>query len=168
MPEYLGRRFGGERIRTYLAVLSLLLSVFTKISVWVHFQLLLAFCPRPSSICWLSQHWWHVCHVSTVRLTCTLEPCSSRCVSGGTSTSPLSSCWWSQLSTLLQVNKQPFTKVNADCHWLNVVMGQLMVSRFTTAWKRHSFKTKIIFHHNLPAEWATPQGVQEYLRWCTT
>uniref|UniRef100_A0AAV2LLX6 Uncharacterized protein n=1 Tax=Knipowitschia caucasica TaxID=637954 RepID=A0AAV2LLX6_KNICA len=32
MPEYLGRRFGGERIRTYLAVLSLLLSVFTKIS----------------------------------------------------------------------------------------------------------------------------------------
>lgn len=33
MPEYLGRRFGGERIRTYLAVLSLLLSVFTKISV---------------------------------------------------------------------------------------------------------------------------------------
>ncbi|XP_058495895.1 sodium/mannose cotransporter SLC5A10 isoform X2 [Solea solea] len=33
MPEYLGRRFGGERIRTYLAVLSLLLSIFTKISV---------------------------------------------------------------------------------------------------------------------------------------
>uniref|UniRef100_A0A3Q2D4K3 Sodium/mannose cotransporter SLC5A10 n=1 Tax=Cyprinodon variegatus TaxID=28743 RepID=A0A3Q2D4K3_CYPVA len=32
MPEYLGRRFGGERIRTYLAVLSLLLSIFTKIS----------------------------------------------------------------------------------------------------------------------------------------
>uniref|UniRef100_A0A3B5AII8 Sodium/mannose cotransporter SLC5A10 n=1 Tax=Stegastes partitus TaxID=144197 RepID=A0A3B5AII8_9TELE len=32
MPEYLGRRFGGERIRTYLAVLSLMLSVFTKIS----------------------------------------------------------------------------------------------------------------------------------------
>lgn len=60
MPEYLGRRFGGERIRTYLAVLSLLLSVFTKISVWVHFQLLLAFCHRPSSICRLSQHWWRV------------------------------------------------------------------------------------------------------------
>ncbi|KAI9525435.1 hypothetical protein NQZ68_005981 [Dissostichus eleginoides] len=32
MPEYIGRRFGGKRIRTYLAVLSLLLSVFTKIS----------------------------------------------------------------------------------------------------------------------------------------
>uniref|UniRef100_A0AAX7SDV4 Sodium/mannose cotransporter SLC5A10 n=1 Tax=Astatotilapia calliptera TaxID=8154 RepID=A0AAX7SDV4_ASTCA len=32
MPEYLGRRFGGERIRTYLAVLSLMLSIFTKIS----------------------------------------------------------------------------------------------------------------------------------------
>uniref|UniRef100_A0A3Q3EH65 Sodium/mannose cotransporter SLC5A10 n=1 Tax=Labrus bergylta TaxID=56723 RepID=A0A3Q3EH65_9LABR len=32
MPEYLGRRFGGERIRTYMAVLSLLLSIFTKIS----------------------------------------------------------------------------------------------------------------------------------------
>ncbi|RXM31959.1 Sodium/glucose cotransporter 5 [Acipenser ruthenus] len=32
MPEYLGRRFGGERIRMYLSALSLLLSVFTKIS----------------------------------------------------------------------------------------------------------------------------------------
>ncbi|XP_015264695.1 PREDICTED: sodium/glucose cotransporter 5 [Gekko japonicus] len=32
MPEYLQRRFGGERIRVYLSVLSLLLSVFTKIS----------------------------------------------------------------------------------------------------------------------------------------
>ncbi|XP_041085598.1 sodium/glucose cotransporter 5-like [Polyodon spathula] len=32
MPEYLGRRFGGERIRMYLSTLSLLLSVFTKIS----------------------------------------------------------------------------------------------------------------------------------------
>ncbi|XP_028669626.2 sodium/glucose cotransporter 5 [Erpetoichthys calabaricus] len=32
MPEYLGRRFGGERIRTYLSALSLLLSIFTKIS----------------------------------------------------------------------------------------------------------------------------------------
>lgn len=34
MPEYLGRRFGGQRIRVYLSVLSLLLYVFTKISVW--------------------------------------------------------------------------------------------------------------------------------------
>ncbi|XP_075755894.1 sodium/mannose cotransporter SLC5A10 isoform X2 [Pelodiscus sinensis] len=32
MPEYLQRRFGGARIRMYLSVLSLLLSVFTKIS----------------------------------------------------------------------------------------------------------------------------------------
>ncbi|XP_035390654.1 sodium/glucose cotransporter 5 isoform X2 [Electrophorus electricus] len=32
MPEYLGRRFGGERIRMYLSALSLMLSVFTKIS----------------------------------------------------------------------------------------------------------------------------------------
>ncbi|XP_016105279.1 sodium/glucose cotransporter 5 [Sinocyclocheilus grahami] len=32
MPEYLGRRFGGERIRIYLSALSLMLSVFTKIS----------------------------------------------------------------------------------------------------------------------------------------
>ncbi|CAD5124680.1 DgyrCDS12944 [Dimorphilus gyrociliatus] len=32
MPEYLNRRFGGQRIRIYLAVLALLLSVFTKIS----------------------------------------------------------------------------------------------------------------------------------------
>ncbi|XP_041062310.1 sodium/glucose cotransporter 5 isoform X2 [Carcharodon carcharias] len=32
MPEYLQKRFGGERIRMYLCALSLLLSVFTKIS----------------------------------------------------------------------------------------------------------------------------------------
>ncbi|KAM4632299.1 sodium/mannose cotransporter SLC5A10 [Discoglossus pictus] len=32
MPEYLMRRFGGERIQMYLSALSLLLSVFTKIS----------------------------------------------------------------------------------------------------------------------------------------
>ncbi|NXF01224.1 SC5AA protein, partial [Smithornis capensis] len=32
MPEYLHRRFGGERIRMYLSSLSLLLSIFTKIS----------------------------------------------------------------------------------------------------------------------------------------
>ncbi|XP_060059183.1 sodium/mannose cotransporter SLC5A10 isoform X9 [Erinaceus europaeus] len=35
MPEYIQKRFGGQRIRTYLSVLSLLLSVFTKISVIV-------------------------------------------------------------------------------------------------------------------------------------
>ncbi|XP_004684609.1 PREDICTED: sodium/glucose cotransporter 5 isoform X2 [Condylura cristata] len=33
MPEYIQKRFGGQRIRTYLSVLSLLLSVFTKISI---------------------------------------------------------------------------------------------------------------------------------------
>ena len=33
MPEYLRRRFGGQRIRVYLAVLALLLSIFTKVSV---------------------------------------------------------------------------------------------------------------------------------------
>ncbi|XP_067390463.1 sodium/mannose cotransporter SLC5A10 [Emydura macquarii macquarii] len=32
VPEYLQRRFGGERIRLYLSALSLLLSIFTKIS----------------------------------------------------------------------------------------------------------------------------------------
>ncbi|XP_061656708.1 sodium/glucose cotransporter 1 [Syngnathoides biaculeatus] len=32
MPEYLKKRFGGERIRIYLSVLSLLLYIFTKIS----------------------------------------------------------------------------------------------------------------------------------------
>jgi len=34
MPEYLRKRFGGQRIRVYLAVLALLMSVFTKIAVW--------------------------------------------------------------------------------------------------------------------------------------
>ena len=33
MPEYIKKRFGGDRIRIYLSVLSLLLYVFTKISV---------------------------------------------------------------------------------------------------------------------------------------
>ncbi len=33
MPEYIKKRFGGERIRIYLSVLSLLLYIFTKISV---------------------------------------------------------------------------------------------------------------------------------------
>ncbi|XP_027778118.2 sodium/mannose cotransporter SLC5A10 isoform X1 [Marmota flaviventris] len=33
LPEYIQKRFGGQRIRMYLSVLSLLLSVFTKISI---------------------------------------------------------------------------------------------------------------------------------------
>ena len=33
MPEYLRKRFGGQRIRVYLAVLAVLLSIFTKVSV---------------------------------------------------------------------------------------------------------------------------------------
>ena len=37
MPEYMKKRFGGERIRIYLSVLSLLLYVFTKISVNIFF-----------------------------------------------------------------------------------------------------------------------------------
>lgn len=33
MPEYIQKRYGGQRMRMYLSILSLLLSVFTKISV---------------------------------------------------------------------------------------------------------------------------------------
>lgn len=33
MPQYLRKRFGGQRIRLYLSVLSLFLYIFTKISV---------------------------------------------------------------------------------------------------------------------------------------
>ena len=33
MPEYLKKRFGGQRIRVYLSFLALLLYIFTKISV---------------------------------------------------------------------------------------------------------------------------------------
>lgn len=33
LPEFMSKRFGGQRIRTYLAILSLLLYIFTKISV---------------------------------------------------------------------------------------------------------------------------------------
>ena len=32
MPEYLRKRFGGQRIRLYLSFLTLLLYIFTKIS----------------------------------------------------------------------------------------------------------------------------------------
>ncbi len=35
MPEYIRKRFGGQRIRVYLSVLALLLYVFTKISVYL-------------------------------------------------------------------------------------------------------------------------------------
>ena len=33
LPEYIHKRFGGHRIRVFLALLSLLLYIFTKISV---------------------------------------------------------------------------------------------------------------------------------------
>ena len=33
LPEYMNKRFGGTRIRIYLSVLSLVLYIFTKISV---------------------------------------------------------------------------------------------------------------------------------------
>lgn len=37
MPDYLKRRFGGQRIQMYIAFLSLLLYIFTKISVSFYF-----------------------------------------------------------------------------------------------------------------------------------
>lgn len=40
MPEYLKKRFGGQRIRIYLSILSLFLYVFTKISVSHHISTL--------------------------------------------------------------------------------------------------------------------------------
>jgi uncharacterized sodium:solute symporter family permease YidK len=33
MPEFLKKRFGGDRIRFYQTILALILSIFTKISV---------------------------------------------------------------------------------------------------------------------------------------
>ena len=33
LPEYLSKRFGEQRIRVYLAVLGLIMSIFTKIAV---------------------------------------------------------------------------------------------------------------------------------------
>ena len=33
LPEYMNKRFGGNRIRIYLSALSLVLYIFTKISV---------------------------------------------------------------------------------------------------------------------------------------
>lgn len=38
MPEYLRKRFGGQRIRIYQSVLAIILYVFTKISVKIYFR----------------------------------------------------------------------------------------------------------------------------------
>lgn len=35
MPEYLQKRFGGQRIQIYMSVLSLIIYIFTKISVCI-------------------------------------------------------------------------------------------------------------------------------------
>lgn len=35
MPEYLQKRFGGQRIQIYMSVLSLILYIFTRISVCI-------------------------------------------------------------------------------------------------------------------------------------
>ena len=40
MPEYLRKRLGGRRIGVYLALLALLLSIFTKVAVSIKFVLL--------------------------------------------------------------------------------------------------------------------------------
>jgi len=36
MPEYMSKRFGGRRLRAYLTIVSLLLYVFTKVSVTLY------------------------------------------------------------------------------------------------------------------------------------
>lgn len=41
MPEYLRKRYGGQRIRIYLSVLALLIYVLTKISVSIIIMLIL-------------------------------------------------------------------------------------------------------------------------------
>ena len=33
LPEYMGKRFGGKRLRTYLSLLSLFLHILTRLSV---------------------------------------------------------------------------------------------------------------------------------------
>ena len=38
MPEYLRKRFRGQRIRIYQSVLAIILYVFTKISVKIYFR----------------------------------------------------------------------------------------------------------------------------------
>lgn len=47
MPEYLQKRFGGQRIQIYMSVLSLILYIFTKISVCIYWM-------QPF---WLEQGW---------------------------------------------------------------------------------------------------------------
>ena len=41
MPEYLQRRYGGRRIQISIAVLSLFIYIFTKISVWYKSRIIL-------------------------------------------------------------------------------------------------------------------------------
>ena len=37
LPEYIHKRFGGNRIRVFLSLLSLVMYIFSKISVWIIF-----------------------------------------------------------------------------------------------------------------------------------
>ena len=41
LPEYMNKRFGGNRIRVYLSVLSLILYIFTKVSVGYQFLIVI-------------------------------------------------------------------------------------------------------------------------------
>ncbi len=47
MPEYIKVHFGGERIRIYLSVLSLILYIFTKISVYLEINKQIVFKMQP-------------------------------------------------------------------------------------------------------------------------
>lgn len=67
--------------------------------------------------------------VSITRLTCTQEPCSFKCVWGGTCTCPLSSCWWSLLSTRLQVHDRCNHVYNSICWNKFHVLRYLKISR---------------------------------------
>lgn len=93
MPEYLKKRFGGQRIRIYLSVLSLFLYVFTKISV--------SRSDTKSSIPTSHQYCTLLIEMmcfpplsSPFRQTCSLAPFLSTRLLGWTSTLLLSCYYW--------------------------------------------------------------------------
>lgn len=84
MPEYLAKRFGGRRIQVYTSVLSLVLYIFTKLSVRPA-----RIAPPPhASIATASEYLRHV----GCRRTFSPVRSSSKCPLAGICTCPLRFC----------------------------------------------------------------------------
>lgn len=101
MPEYLAKRFGGQRIRIYMSVLSLILYIFTKISVrqWLSVFYLADSCVHTKCV-----HIQICFHVLSRQIYFQVR-CLSRCHWDGIFICPQACCCLSLLHTRWQVNK---------------------------------------------------------------